>query len=60
MHTLDQTNTEVQMLSLVKLLPESMRLKTLFHIGLSVMPMMRYVRPKLIEYSPERIVIRNQ
>jgi acyl-coenzyme A thioesterase PaaI-like protein len=46
------------MLALVKLLPESMRLKALFHIGISLMPMMRYVRPKLIEYSPERIVVR--
>ena len=60
MHTLDRTNPEVQMLALVKLLPESMRLKALFHIGISVMPMMRYVRPKLIEYSPERIAVRNQ
>lgn len=45
------------MLSLVKLLPEPMRLKALFHIGLSVMPMMRYVTPKLVELSPERIVV---
>jgi hypothetical protein len=58
MPTLNQTNLEVQMLSLVKLLPESMRLKALFHIGLSVMPMMRYVKPKLMEFSPERIVVR--
>jgi len=46
------------MLALVKLLPESMRLKALFRIGTSVMPMMRYVRPKLVEYTPERMVVR--
>jgi hypothetical protein len=58
MHTLDPTNQEFQMLALVKLLPESMRLKAFFYIGISTMPMMRYVRPKLIEYTTERVVVR--
>ena len=46
------------MLALVKLLPEPLRTKALFHVGISILPMVRYVRPKLIELTQERAVIR--
>ena len=46
------------MLSLVKLLPEPLRTKALFQLGISVMPMMRYVRPKLVELTPDRATVR--
>ena len=46
------------MLSLVKLLPEGLRYQALFRIGMSSIPMMGYVRPRLIEHSPEKVVVR--
>ena len=46
------------MLALIKLLPESLRYKALFRMGISVVPMIRYLRPRLVEVSPERAVIR--
>lgn len=46
------------MLALVKLLPEPLRTKALFRIGLSAIPMMRYVRPKLVELAPDRTTVR--
>lgn len=53
-----QASPEVKLLSLVKLLPEPLRTKALFHLGISVMPMMRYVRPKLVELKPDRATVR--
>jgi acyl-coenzyme A thioesterase PaaI-like protein len=46
------------LLALVKLLPEPLRTKALFHFGISVMPMMRYVRPRLVELTPDRTTVR--
>lgn len=46
------------MLSLVRLLPEPLRTKALFQLGISAMPMMRYVRPKLVELTPDRATVR--
>jgi hypothetical protein len=46
------------LLALVKLLPEPLRTKALFHIGMSVMPMMRYVRPRLVALTDERTIVR--
>ena len=46
------------MLTLVKLLPESLRYKALFRMGVSVVPMIRYLRPRLVELSPDRAVVR--
>lgn len=47
-----------RLLALLKLLPESWRLKALFRLGVSVVPMMRYVRASLVELTDEKIVIR--
>ena len=46
------------MLSLVKLLPEPLRTKALFQLGIAAMPMMRYVRPKLVELTPDLATVR--
>jgi acyl-coenzyme A thioesterase PaaI-like protein len=45
-------------LAIIKLLPEPLRSQALFRIGIATMPMMRYVRPKLVELSDERAVVR--
>jgi hypothetical protein len=49
---------ETAVLNLVKLLPESLRYKALFRMGISVVPMIRYLRPRLVELSPDRAVVR--
>ena len=46
------------MLALIKLLPEPLRTQALFRVGVSALPMMRYVRPKLVELTQERAVVR--
>jgi hypothetical protein len=43
---------------LVRLLPESLRYKTFFRTGTSVVPMIRYLRPRLVELSPDQAVVR--
>ncbi len=46
------------MLALVKRLPEPYRTKVQFYLGTSLMPMMRYVRPKLVELNANTATIR--
>ncbi|MEJ2353330.1 MAG: hypothetical protein P8Y03_26390, partial [Anaerolineales bacterium] len=46
------------MIRLVRLLPESLRYKTFFRMGTSVVPMIRYLRPRLVELSPDQAVVR--
>ena len=57
MHSLSGTK-EIAVIRLVRLLPESLRYKTLFRMGISVVPMIRYLRPRLVELSPDRAVVR--
>jgi hypothetical protein len=44
--------------NLLNRLPERFRTKLLFHAGLIRIPMMRYIRPKLIESSDANVVVR--
>ena len=46
------------MIALVKRLPEPYRTKVQFYPGTSLMPMMRYVRPKLVELTAKTATIR--
>lgn len=45
-------------LALVKRLPESLRTKALFHFGISLTPMIRYVSPRLVEITSDRATVR--
>lgn len=46
------------LVKLVNLLPEAQRFKVLFRIGMLSIPMMGYVRPRLVALSPESVVVR--
>lgn len=46
------------MLALIKRLPEPLRTKALFRLGVSLTPMMRYVRPRLVELTSDRATVR--
>ena len=46
------------MKNILNRLPETLRIKLLFQVGLSQIPMMRSIRPKLIEVSAARVVVR--
>jgi hypothetical protein len=46
------------MRAILNILPEDLRIKILFRIGLVSIPMMGYVRPRLIELSQDKVVVR--
>lgn len=46
------------MLALIKRLPEPWRTRALFRLGVSSAPMLRYVRPRLVELTEERATVR--
>jgi acyl-coenzyme A thioesterase PaaI-like protein len=46
------------MKTLLGLLPEGLRMKALFQLAVGRVPMMRYVRPRLVELSAQRVVVR--
>ncbi len=46
------------MRAILNRLPERLRIKILFHAGLMQIPMMGYIRPKLIEISDAKVVVR--
>ena len=45
------------MRKLLSMLPEDLRIALLFRLGLAQIPMMRYVRPRLVELTRERVVV---
>jgi len=44
--------------AILNLLPEDLRIKILFRIGLMGIPMMGYVRPRIAELSQDKVVVR--
>ena len=46
------------LVKLITLLPEAQRFKILFRLGMRDIPMMGYVRPRLVALSPESVVVR--
>ena len=46
------------MRNILNRLPEALRIKLLFHVGLLQIPMMRGIHPKLIEVSAAKVVVR--
>lgn len=46
------------MLALIKLLKEPLRTRAMFYLGISMTPMLRYIRPRLVELTSDRATVR--